>query len=437
MPLSLKPPPLASAVRGSVAYAARAREQLQAGLSDARVASLRPPDAGEHFRRFVYGFSLPITMMRVGWSNAETRSSMRRRLLPPVLLVAVVATLGVYNIARTVVTARHDPTVLAREVEHDDDDDDDKDEGKKARKKAKEEAVEKAVVRAAAGAKEKGGGVAAIGEAAVAAAREEAESAEAPDPPRPTGFAAAAHAVFDFLTSKVAKLIVTLSVIEWLLVWVGREHHDQIAFETATLTGVPGEALAGPPRLRLDMAWLKLKGWRAVRLLLFLALIAPVAWLVGSVPHVGSYLAVAVEAAWAAYWACVFAIANTFLVWDDPPSGAAPWFIRVLARAGRVPLLGVPVWLYSRVLRFATWRVWPACVAFEQAAWESAGMALARGIASVPGVYIITRPAFTTAATHALLARSATPSRPQDGFQNTNGTTVSPPNTLNDRVDEK
>jgi hypothetical protein len=106
----------------------------------------------------------------------------------------------------------------------------------------------------------------------------------------------------------------------------------------------------------------------------------------------------------------VFAIANTFLVWEHADNGGrAPWFMRVLLAAGRVPLLGLPFQLYAFVLRIATRNVWPACLAFERTTWESAGLALARTIASAPVVYIITRPAFGPAATHAFLARTAQP----------------------------
>ena len=45
------------------------------------------------------------------------------------------------------------------------------------------------------------------------------------------------HAVVTFVESKLAKLIAALSALEWILVWIGREHHNQIAHDIARLTG--------------------------------------------------------------------------------------------------------------------------------------------------------------------------------------------------------
>src|SRR5580700_10362916 len=104
MPSPSKPPPIREALRGSLAYAARAREHLRAGLSDARMASLAPPLAEEHARRFFFGFALPLTLMRIAWSNAEIKGSIVRRLIPPLLFVGLVATIGVVGIVRDVAT---------------------------------------------------------------------------------------------------------------------------------------------------------------------------------------------------------------------------------------------------------------------------------------------------------------------------------------------
>jgi hypothetical protein len=424
MATPLKPPPIAEVVRTSVAYAARAREHLRAGLSDARIASLEPPGADEHLRRFFFGFALPLTLMRIAWSNLEIRASVVRRLVPPLLFVGLVATVGTVGIVRAVARARQAPPKIASHGDgwnerekgdaHEDRKDRDSDDGDDD-----DDAVDGvAVARAVEDAKENGGSALAISAAALEATREPLKGSNArpsadpratappASPPARSSLGATLDAIWRVLTSKVAKLVATLSVIEWILVWIGREHHDQIAYETAVLTGVPGEPLPAPPRLRFDIAWLKIKGWRALRLLLFFSLAAPVVGLVGMVPRVGGALAVVVEAAWASYWACVFAIANTFLVWEHVDHGdRAPWFMRVLAAAGRVPVLGLPFRLYAWALRVATRNVWPACLAFERTTWESAGLALARTIASAPVVYILTRPAFVPASTHAFLAR--------------------------------
>ncbi len=428
MPSPSKPPPLAEAVRGSLAYAARAREHLRAGLSDARIASLEPPPAEQHARRFFFGFALPLTLMRIAWSNAEIKASIVRRLIPPLLFVGLATAIGVADIVRSVVANRNDTRTLALEIASDEKDDKeyDYDSDEEDAKHAQAKAAGAAIAQAAKDAKGKGGSAFDISAAAIEAVKEQGDAAQArADAAKAKGAIAKSKAaealarpptghgalriVWDFLTSKVAKLIATLSAIEWILVWIGREHHDQISYETAVLTGVPGERLAAPPRLRFDFGWLKLKGWRALRLLFFFSLALPLAWLVGLIPRAGESLALVLEGLWAAYWACVFAIGNSFLVWEAPVGDAAPWFVRALRSVGRIPIVGLPFRLYTRLVTRVTRNVWPACLAFEKTTWESAGLALARTIASAPVLYMIMRPAFSTAATHAWVARTPQP----------------------------
>ena len=239
-------------------------------------------------------------MMRVAWANRRSRSSVVRRLVPPLLLVGLIATVGVLDIVGTIVRTRHDPTTLTLQIDdgrkgHKDHDEDGDEDDKKG-----DQVNGEAIAQAAKDAKEKGGSVFDISAAALeatqaqmatAAANASAAKASAPPaPPPPSGLAAALHAVWEFLTSKVAKLIATLSIVEWILVSIGREHQDQIAYETSVLTGVPA-TLPRPPRLRFDLAWLKMKGWRTLRLFIFLALAGPVMWLVGTIPRVGGSLA--------------------------------------------------------------------------------------------------------------------------------------------------
>ena len=402
-----KVPAIGEALRGTVAYAVRSREGLRAGLRDAHAARLHAPTAEEHARRFLFGLTLPVTLMRVAWTNAEIKRSIVRRLLPPLACVALFAVVGIASMTEDLVAARHQPLALTAHVDDDDDD------GESIQNEDDVKAAVVGVASAVKASKDRGAADLEASAAAVSGAAEklrvakEAARAKANVAAKPERFPVL-HAVLEFVESRVAKLIGILSVVEWILVWIGREHQDQIAYETSVLTGVPGEPLPRPPRLRFDLAWLKMKGWRTLRLLIFLALAAPVMWLVGMIPRVGGSLALVVEAVWATYWACVFAIANTFLVWEQPaPPDRAPWFMRVLRTLARIPLLGIPFRIYAGVLRVATRKVWPACLAFENAPWESAGLALARAIASVPVVYIVTRPAFTPAATHAFVARTS------------------------------
>jgi hypothetical protein len=369
-----------AAVKSSVEYAVRSKEGIAAALRDARAARLVIPARDEHARRLLFGFVVPMTLFRIALGDAQLRRTMSRRLFPPLLCLAVATCIGVLSTARDDRRGAIAASVRSEDDAEPDQDDDDSDES----------AVIPAVARRA------------LTEAASASAR----AAPASRPPPPIGRLSALRGAFEVLTSRVVQILAGLGVVEWILVWIGREHHDAMAYETSRLTGVPAEPLAHAPKLRMDLGWVWLKGWRAVRFLLFAALAGPFAWIAGQVPHLGPTLSFAVEGGWAAYLACVFAIGNSFLAWE-PRAGSPPWFVRVLERAGRVPVLGVPVRLYARLLTFATRNVWPACAAFEEAPWEAAGLALARGVASVPFVYLVFRPMFAPAATHALVGRRA------------------------------
>jgi hypothetical protein len=201
----------------------------------------------------------------------------------------------------------------------------------------------------------------------------------------------------------LAAIWFALGVVEWLLVVFAHEHHDALSYDVAALTYVPGEALAAPPRVRLDMGWLWTKAKRKLRGLLLVASAVPLFAIVLPIPGVGDPLFAALTGAWAAYWAAVFALANTHLAWEREHDAPDPWFLRALHSLGRIPLLGFFARLYARLMARITSSVHAACAAFEEAPYESAGLALARLVVSVPGVWIAVRPFFGPAATHALL----------------------------------
>jgi hypothetical protein len=376
---SLRSPmlPPKAAVKTSVDYAKRSKAGIAAALRDARAARLEPPPKGEHARRLFYGFAVPLTLFRIAWGDARARAAMKRRLLPALACLIVAGAVATSFVSNRRVA--EELSVVAT------------DEDARPASKAKDD--------------EDVAGLPEGLRVTVTRARDAAAAAAPPPKPAPSGRFSALHAAFDVLTSRVGSVIAALGIVEWILIWIGREHHDHIAYETSVLTGVIGEPIERPAKLRLDFGWLKMKAWRAVRFLLFLLLVSPIAWLVGRVPVVGPVLSITIEAVWGAYWASVFAVANTFVAWDDDSNAKLPWFLRVLARVDHVPVIGKLARLYARLLTFATRKVWPACMAFEETPWESAGLALSRGIATVPFVYLVFRPMFAPAATHALLGR--------------------------------
>jgi hypothetical protein len=382
------------ALKESVAYAARSKDGVVAALKDARAGRLHPPPREEHARRFVFGLTAPFTLLRVAWGDAPLRERMVHRLVPPLFCMVLVLLGGARSLLERVTEVRQDPAALTHLEQAQGEEEQEEGEAKATG------ASREAAATAALDARSKGLSTREIAKSAVVAAVHEHRSR-----PAKKASTSVLEAILDLVRSKVAQILAVLGVVEWVLVWIGREHHDAIALEVSSLAAIPAEPLPGAPRLRLDAGWLKLKAWRAGRFLIFLALGSPAAWLVAAIPKVGPPIAGAIELAWAAYWAGVFAIANSFEAWTTAPEDTAPWFVRALERAGTIPVLGWGPRLYARLLTFATRNVWPACLAFEAAPWESLGLALARALASIPGFYLVCRPMFAPAATRILLAR--------------------------------
>jgi hypothetical protein len=163
-----------------------------------------------------------------------------------------------------------------------------------------------------------------------------------------------------------------------------------------------------PARLRAPFGWTWMKLKRAIRNVVLVAAGAPLFAVALLVPRVGNSIYGALLAAWTAYWAAVFAIGNAPEAWEHPPP-REPWFLRGARRAARVPVVGWLLRPYVALVAWMTRSVASACHAFEHAPYEATGLALARAVASIPGVYLFARPAFPVAASHALVGRPPAP----------------------------
>jgi hypothetical protein len=201
----------------------------------------------------------------------------------------------------------------------------------------------------------------------------------------------------------IATIVSTLSVIEWIIIALSRQHHELLAAMCAATTGATWAPLTAPPKIALDFAWLKKKLSRRIRgLLLFVSGIPPIA-LVYFAPRLGDKLYAVLTTAWGFYWISVFALANTEAAWTRVDA-RGPWFLRAAIALGKVPVIGWPARLYVRIWWRVSRSVHPACTAFELAPYEAAGLAVARSICGLPGVYLFMRPVFGVAAAHAMQA---------------------------------
>jgi hypothetical protein len=217
-------------------------------------------------------------------------------------------------------------------------------------------------------------------------------------------------------------LYATLVVVEWIVVALSRDHHDAIGSEASRLTGVPPEEDERAPRVALNVGWMIKRAKRYIRGLRVWLLGLPLLGLVAVVPVAGAPLYGLLVVAWAAYWLAVFNVAKSELAWRREPEviahevevargavpdrGLTPSYMRWFGLlTERVP--GFRWWLprwYGRLWRRWSRSAFPACLTAESVPWEAAGLALARILSGVPGLYMFVRPLIPVAAAHAILA---------------------------------
>ena len=203
-----------------------------------------------------------------------------------------------------------------------------------------------------------------------------------------------------------AALLTALSIGEWVVVALGHEYHDAFGAVAAQLTHAIDEPIENPPRIRFHPRWLVTKLRRKVRDALLMACGAPIFCAFLLLSDIGDEIFSGLMVVWAGYWASVFALGNTFLAWQPQEGGGgAPWFMHAATRVGRIPFVGWIGRLYVRIAGRVTRSVTPACLTFEEAPYEAAGLALARLVCGMPFLYLAMRPVFGVAATHALVGR--------------------------------
>lgn len=219
-----------------------------------------------------------------------------------------------------------------------------------------------------------------------------------------------------------------LYAIEWIVVALSRDYHDDIGRTASTMTGVPPEGEPLAPRVRVNLAWTWRRVKRYLRGLKVFACGMVLIGLVQLLPLIGTPLYATLTALWGFHWLAIFNLAKTDLAWRPeaaianerdayekslvtagavPPSRYSPWFLRLWdAATSRVP--GVRWWLprwYGRVWRRFTFSTFPACLTAEQVPYETAGLGVARVLlGGIPGIYMFLRPLIPVAAAHAILA---------------------------------
>ena len=102
-----------------------------------------------------------------------------------------------------------------------------------------------------------------------------AGTTEDPSPGTPplASLASAPSGTMSDAASELPGLVATLFLLEWLLIWVWREHHEVIATHVGDRLGLPAGSHASAPRLRFGLSFFGLKVWRMLRFFLFVGLL--------------------------------------------------------------------------------------------------------------------------------------------------------------------
>lgn len=216
-----------------------------------------------------------------------------------------------------------------------------------------------------------------------------------------------------FVFQSISGVFALFAAVEWCVIALSREHHEQLTRRMSLVIGMPPEDDLRAPRVRLDLRWIgrRIRRWgRGVKALLALS---PAIAIV-SVPvslFVGDDLGVsAVVAVWGVYWAMVLACAKSAHAWrtegaEDAPK---PWFVRLL---GKVRI----VRLYGRFVGWMSRSSHPPARELEPHGWEFLGLLGARILLGIPGIYAFARPTLPLAAEMILLTPHEDRPRPPDG----------------------
>jgi hypothetical protein len=200
-------------------------------------------------------------------------------------------------------------------------------------------------------------------------------------------------------------LYATLCVVEWVVIALSRDYHSALARDISLLTGVPPEDEAIRPSIGLDFKWMfrKLKG--RMRGYLAIASAAPLFSIIALFGPVGSVVSAVLFAAWSVYWHGVFTTAKTARSWTNEDSAPEPFYLRTWNQAER-NLPRVIRWIpatYGKIWHRLTRSLFAPASRFEASPYELTGLAAARVVQYLPGIYLLVRPIFGVAAAHLLL----------------------------------
>jgi hypothetical protein len=225
-----------------------------------------------------------------------------------------------------------------------------------------------------------------------------ATAAPAPPPPPASRFARIRDG-FRRGWKAIVAFVALLSIVEGIIVFFSRRWDDWLSFYISGLAGIRPE-MAEPPvrRLALDLKWLRKKLRRRIRGYIIFVAGMPLMYLLRVVPVAGDWLFTIAVTLWAWYWGGVFTASKSAHAWAD--DGVAP--LPIVLRKFNAPFAKGwwwwPVRIYGRLLAWRLRGVNAPAATFERSPAAFLGLALARGVFALPGLYLLARPIVPVAA---------------------------------------
>jgi hypothetical protein len=226
----------------------------------------------------------------------------------------------------------------------------------------------------------------------------DAKGARTHPPPRRSVFERT-RAFFGLAWAWILAIIGVLSGTELFVVAFTRRYDDWFSFHASRFAGVrPEEDAPQAPKLALDLRWAVRKVRRRIRGYIVFAAGFPVLLLLQLVPSVGDALFSIAAVLWGWYWLGVFTAAKSAHAWADGDKAPPPAVIRSLDATLAPHRWASPFRAYTRLWARVTRALNPAACTFERSPASYLGLALARVILALPGLYLLARPIVPVAA---------------------------------------
>jgi hypothetical protein len=190
-----------------------------------------------------------------------------------------------------------------------------------------------------------------------------------------------------------------LSVVEGIIVFFSRRWDDWLSFFISGLAGIRPE-MAEPPvrKLALDLKWLRKKLRRRIRGYIIFGSGMPLLYLLRLVPMAGDWLFAIAVTLWAWYWGGVFTASKSAHAWADDGVAPSPLVVRRFNAPFASGWWWWPMRVYGRIWARLVRGVNAAAATFERSPAPFLGLALARAMLALPGLYLLARPIVPVAA---------------------------------------